>query len=81
MDRKNVVGIRIREVRKAANYSQMRLAAEMQLLGIKMDRTGIAKIESGRRPLLDIEIIAISKILHTTIHELFKDTDMQLGYR
>ncbi|MFH0942367.1 MAG: helix-turn-helix transcriptional regulator [Chloroflexota bacterium] len=73
--RKNIVGIRIRAARQAAKYSQEKLAAEMQLLGIKIDRTAIAKLESGRRPASDIEIIAIAKILNISIPDLFKDSD------
>ena len=72
MTRKNIVGIRIKAARKAAEFSQMRLAAEMQLLGIKIDRSTIAKLESGKRPATDIEIVAIAKILKVSIPQLFE---------
>ncbi|MFC1903747.1 helix-turn-helix domain-containing protein [Chloroflexota bacterium] len=74
MTRKNIVGIRIKAARKAAEYSQMKLAAELQLLGVKIDRSSIAKLESGRRPVFDVEIIAIAKILNVPISELFEDS-------
>ena len=74
MTRKNIVGIRIKAARKAAGFSQMKLAAEMQLLGIKIDRSTIAKLESGRRPASDIEIIAIAKILNVSIPWLFENS-------
>ena len=73
--RKNIVGIRIKTARKEARISQMKLAAEMQLLGIKTDRSTIAKLEGGRRPVSDIEIIAIAKILNVPIAELFEDSN------
>ena len=75
MTRKNIVGLRIKAARKEAGLSQMKLAAELQLLGIKIDRSTIAKLESGRRPASDIEIIAIAKILDVSIPLLFEDSD------
>ena len=75
MTRKNIVGLRIKAARKEARISQMKLAAEMQLLGIKIDRSTIAKLESGSRPASDIEIIAIAKILNVSIPSLFEDSD------
>lgn len=73
--RKNIVGLSIRTARKAAGKSQMQLAADLQLLGIKIDRSTIAKLESGKRPATDIEIIAIAKILSVSITSLFEDSD------
>lgn len=74
MTRKNIVGLRIKGARKNAKMTQMKLAAELQLLGIRIDRSTIAKLESGRRPASDIEIIAIAKILNVSISSLFKDS-------
>ncbi len=45
----------------------------MQLMGIKIDRTSIAKLESGVRPITDIEIVEIAKILKINIHQLFEN--------
>jgi transcriptional regulator with XRE-family HTH domain len=72
VQRKNLIGSRIKAARKEAHMTQMALAAKLQLMDIKMDRTGIAKIESGRRPVTDIEIIAIAKILNVSIPQLFE---------
>lgn len=73
--RKNIVGLRIRKARKESQLTQMKLAAQLQLLGLRIDRTSIAKIESGRRPVFDIEIIAIAKVLNVSIPSLFKDSE------
>lgn len=73
--RKNVIGIRVKTVRKNARMSQMKLAAEMQLQGIKIDRSAVAKLESGRRPISDIEIIAIATILSVSIPSLFEGSE------
>ena len=75
VSRKNIVGIRIKAARKEARMSQMKLAAEMQLQGIKIDRSTIAKLESGRRPVSDIEIIVIARILNVSIASLFDGCD------
>jgi len=77
--RKNVVGLRIKTARKAAGMSQSKLAAELQLQGIKIDRTIIAKLESGRRPVSDIEIIEIAKILNVSVPSLFEDSEKLSG--
>ena len=51
--------------------SQMELAAKLQVIGIVIDRSAIAKVETGRRPISDIEIAAISRILNVQIEWLF----------
>ena len=52
----------------------MELAARLQLFGITIDRSGIAKLESGRRPASDIEVAAIAKVLKVTIPWLFEES-------
>lgn len=56
--------------------TQMELAGQLQLLGIRMDRATIAKIELGIRPLSDIEIIAIARVLKTSVNELFVESEV-----
>lgn len=75
MYKKNIVGPQIRKARKELRVTQMQLATQLQLLGIKIDRSGIAKIESRRRPTSDIEIAAIAKILKVSISGLFEEGD------
>ena len=75
MRTKNIVGPRIREARRKLKITQMSLAAKLQLLGVKIDRSSIAKLESGKRPVTDIEIAAISKVLGTDIPWLFEGSD------
>ena len=77
--RKNIVGSRVRMARKESKITQMELAAQLQLLGITIDRSGIAKLESGRRPASDIEIAAIGKVLRVTIPWLFEESNNLLN--
>lgn len=75
MLKKNIVGLQIRKARKEARITQMNLATQLQLMGLKIERTGIAKVESGRRPVSDIEIIAIARVLNVSISSLFTDSE------
>lgn len=74
MHKKNIIGPKIKTARKGVKLSQMELAARMQVLGINIDRSAIAKVETGKRPISDIEIAAISKILNAQIASLFEDS-------
>jgi len=73
MDRKNIVGSRVRKARKGSKITQMELAAQLQVLGIGIDRPAISKLESGSRPVTDIEVDAIAKILKVPISWLFEE--------
>jgi transcriptional regulator with XRE-family HTH domain len=73
--KKNISGPRIREARRKLGITQLGLAARLQLLGVTIDRSGIAKIELGRRPISDIEVLAVAKILKVELPWLFKDGD------
>jgi transcriptional regulator with XRE-family HTH domain len=55
------------------------MAARLQVLVVMIDRSGIAKIETGRRPVSDIEIAAIAKILDIEVAWLFKDSETLLN--
>jgi len=73
--RKNIIGQNIRKDRKNAGMTQMELAAQLQLLGVKIDRSTIAKIELGLRPLSDIEVIAIARALKTPVLSLLGESE------
>ena len=70
---KNVVGPKIREARYSSGrkVTQQELAARLQALGMDIDRTAISKIEADKRPVTDLEIVAIAKALGVKITELF----------
>jgi transcriptional regulator with XRE-family HTH domain len=77
---KNIIGPKIKIARKNSQMSQMELAAQLQVLGIGIDRSAIAKIETGRRPISDIEIAMIANILKVQIPWLFEDSKEWLSY-
>jgi len=71
---KNIIGPKIRSARNNADMSQEKLAGRLQIMGIRIDRSAIAKIETGRRPVSDIETAAIAEILDVQIPWLFTDS-------
>ncbi|MFA0435944.1 helix-turn-helix domain-containing protein [Vibrio breoganii] len=75
---KNLIGTRIKELRKNRGWTQEDLAAQFQLRGESwgISRQTIAKIETGIKPLRDIEIVQFSLILETPITELFETPDL-----
>jgi transcriptional regulator with XRE-family HTH domain len=56
----------------------MELATQLQLMGVAIDRSGIAKLESGKRPSSDIEVAAIAKVLKVSIPWLFEESNSML---
>jgi len=74
--KRNIIGARVRQARKAAKppVSQRDLVARLQLQGIKIDQSAISKIESGRRPVYDAEVKAIAKALKVPVAWLLKES-------
>lgn len=72
---KNIVGPRVREARyrSGQKMTQEQLAARLQTLGVDLDRTAISKIEAGKRPVTDTEIIGICKALGIEVATLFAE--------
>ena len=62
---KNVSGLRIREAREGRQppLTQDQLAGKVAALGVVLDRTAIAKIESGQRCVYDFELSVLAVAL------------------
>lgn len=77
MEKRNVVGDRVRQARKSARPSitQIDLIARLQVLGIQIDQSGLSKIESGHRPVTDVEVIALARALKVSAAWLLKETE------
>ena len=69
MEKKNLVGTRVQQARKKAKppITQSELVARLQVLGMKIDQSGLSKLESGRRPVFDTEVVALAKALRVSI--------------
>ena len=79
VQKKNIIGSHVRKARKTAKITQRDLVAQLQLLGIKIDQAGLSKLENGNRPVTDIEIAAIAKILKVPVSRLFEESSDTLS--
>lgn len=67
---KNLIGKRVRSIRKSKKLTQKDLAGALQLLGVMIDRMSINRIESGTRCVNDYELVALSEVLGVSINWL-----------
>jgi transcriptional regulator with XRE-family HTH domain len=74
---RNIVGRRVRQARltKKAKMTQQQLAARLQVLGMTLDRAGVAKIETGIREVTDIEVVMLAKALDVSVAWLMDDSE------
>jgi len=68
-DERNIVGARVRQARKMAKpqITQLDLVARLQVLGVRIDQSGLSKLESRRRPVSDIEVVALARALSVSV--------------
>ncbi len=66
----NVCGKNIARLRENMKISQRKLADQLQLVGLDIDKNAIQRIECGKRFVTDIEIIAFSKVFDVSFEEL-----------
>jgi len=68
------MGINLRHIRQGMNppLSQRKLAEEMQLLGLDIDRHVIRRIENGERFVTDIELKIFAKALNVSYDDLLE---------
>lgn len=81
MVQNNICGKWIRYVRKGLydkrhpKMTQEELTAKLQILGLKIDRTALSRIESGARVLSDIEVACFASALNVPLDFLFFGSD------
>jgi len=77
MRRRNIVGCRVSQARKAAKplITQVDLVARLQLLSVMIDQPTLSKIESKQRPVTDIELVALAKALKVSGAWLLGEAD------
>lgn len=73
--RKNITGAAIQRIRMAADpkITQDDLVGRLARLGVQVNQSQIAKIESGERPVLDYELAVIAKALKVSVQMLFPE--------
>ena len=72
--KKNLIGPAIRKMRCRGRVvvTQVDLAAKLEVMGIQLDRSALARIESQDRLVKDIEIVAIARALGVPVQRLFE---------
>lgn len=68
----NIAGKNIKNIRTKEKITQEDLCARMQIMGFKLSRSDISKLETGKRYINDLEIVGFSKALKVSILDLFK---------
>lgn len=69
--RMNLVGPRVREIRKSQGLTQDELVARCNLLGWSISRSTLAKIESQVRRVTDSEAALLARALKIEVGELY----------
>lgn len=69
---KNIIGEKVKTLRKAKNLSQQQLSDRLETLAIYICRGSISRIEDGSRTVTDIELYGLSQVLDIPIENFFK---------
>lgn len=72
-DNKNIIGRRLRALRKENHLTQSELAARMQTFGINIDQQMISRIEKNARIVTDYELACFCRVLKVTVDEMLQD--------
>ncbi len=68
--KKNMIGERVKALRKARGITQEDLAARLQTRGVIIERDSISRIEIGTRFVADYEVAALCEALGVTADHL-----------
>lgn len=68
---RNVVGPQIRKARNEKGWSQLTFEARLQVAGLGLSRSSVAKIELQIRSVFDYELQIIAEVLEVSPEALF----------
>ena len=72
---RNIVGARVTEARKAKGMKQTELLAKLQMAGIDISIPALSLLEGQKRPVSDIELLALADILNVSVNWLLGKED------
>ena len=75
VDSKNIIGKKVRALRKAQGMTQKALATKVQLAGYDFNDLTVLRIENGTRFVADYEVKVLSKALNVSYEELLGNID------
>lgn len=67
---KNICAERVKRASKALGLSQAELAARLRVSGVNIERDSVSRIEIGTRFVADYELLALSRVLNTSLEYL-----------
>ncbi|MPW31876.1 helix-turn-helix domain-containing protein [Agarivorans sp. B2Z047] len=67
----NIVGKQVKIFRKQRKLTQNELAARCNVRGVDISRESLAKLETGRRQVIDKEVCILAQVLGVNNSELF----------
>ena len=72
-ERKNIIGEKVRALRKQQGMTQRALAEQLQLAGYDVTDLTILRIESGDRFVADYEVRALANVLGVSYEKLLDE--------
>lgn len=76
MKKRNWIGSNLKKIRLLNELSQEQLIAQLNLLGLDLDRTSLSRIENQNREVYDYELVYFSKALKVNIVDLYDGIDL-----
>ena len=70
-DRFNIIGSKIKYIRKTEKITQEDLCARMQVLGYQISRSDISKIEPCNKFIAEVEVLGFAIALKKSILDLY----------
>lgn len=67
-----IVGSNVRSARKHLKLTQRDLSARTEMIGFRIDRRVIGKIECGEKCVTAYDLIVLSQALHLPVDEILK---------
>lgn len=67
---RNLIGARVTEARAMQGMKQVELLAKLQLAGVDMSVPTLSLLEGQKRPVSDIELVALADILNVSVNWL-----------
>lgn len=74
-EKRNLIGPKVKELRKKRKVTQKDMAAQLQVMGYDFNDLTILRIEQQTRFVSDIEVDALARYFNITIESLFRDAD------
>ena len=72
---KNIIGERVKNIRKIKDIKQKELLAQLQVRGVDMNSSGLSKLEGQVRGVNDRELKALCEIFEVSADYLLGITD------